>query len=83
MLTCTRVNEQLKQELNDMRHDYDDLKDNFDSISEISIIFAGILNEIERETWINQCGSVTNLQNKLRKILNDGKSKLKFYRKLK
>lgn len=76
MLTYIKENEQLKQELDDLRHKYDDLKDDYDKIKEINFVLADMLNEIEKETVINQLGSVTNMQNKCRKILADGKSKL-------
>ena len=76
MLTYIEENEQLKQELDELRHKYDDLKDDYDRLMEINIVLADTLNELEKETVINQLGSVTNMQNKCRKILADGKSKL-------
>ena len=74
-------NLQLKQELNDMRHKYDDTKDDYIEMTKINLILAETLNEIEKEISQNQLGSVINMQNKCRKILADGKSKLVPYNK--
>ncbi len=90
MLKYIKGNKQLKKELKDMRHKYDDLKEeklDLEKILEIkennnlrllrvNSILADMINEIEKEAWINQLGSDINLQNKLIKILDDGKSKL-------
>lgn len=67
---------QFKQEFDDMRHDYDILKEDFVNMTKINIVLAEIVNDIEKETQKNQFGSDINLQNKLIKILDDGKSKL-------
>lgn len=90
MLKYIKENKQLKKELKDMRHKYDDLKEDkldLEKVLEIkennnlrllrvNSILVDMINEIEKETWINQLGSDINLQNKLIKILDDGKSKL-------
>lgn len=95
MLKYIKGNKQLKKELKDMRHKYDDLKEeklDLEKILEIkennnlrllrvNSILADMINEIEKETWTNQLGSDINLQNKLIKILDDGKSKLVPYNK--
>ncbi len=67
---------QFKQEFDDMRHNYENLKDDFENMTEVNIVLAEIINNIEKETQKNQLGSEINLQNKLIKILDDGKSKL-------
>lgn len=67
---------QFKQEFDDMRHKYDDLKDDFKNMTEVNLVLAEVINKVEKETQKNQLGSVTNYQNKLIKILDDGKSEL-------
>lgn len=83
MLTYKSENKKLKKELNDLRHEKEDIeeelkytKDNNAKQLKVISILTKTLEKFKEETTKNQLGSVINLQNKMKKILADCESEL-------